>query len=251
MSLLELSSFAPALVMLARVLPVVVLCPWLGAAGAPVMVRLGLSLLLAGWGAWVSPGFVPSNAWVPALLLEQLSVGSLVGGAAALGCNVALAAGRWSDLFRGASAEAINPGTGSRESAGGELLSRLVVTAMAAGPGLGVTVSVLMHSFRAVPPGTFQWNEAAVGTWVRASGELLVAGVSLAAPVAAVSLAIEFSFAALARVAPVVSSVELQAPVRLLCGLAMFAFTASEGAARLVELALDGVVFCAEGALRP
>lgn len=248
---LELSAVTPALVVFARVLPAVVLCPWLGAAGTPVIVRLGISLVLAGWGAWVNPDLVPAGGWSPAVVLEQLSVGALLGGASALGCHVALAAGRWSDLFRGASAEALNPGTGSRESAGGEFLSRLILTSMAAGPGLGLTVAVLMRSFRAVPPGTFQWTEAVLENWIRASGELLGAGLALAAPVAAVCLAIDVAFAGLARVAPVLSCAELHAPARLLCGLVVFALTASDGAARLGGLALDGMVSFAEGALCP
>jgi flagellar biosynthesis protein FliR len=248
---LELSALTAALVVFARVLPAVVLCPWLGAAGTPVMVRMGLSVVLAGWGAWTIPGCVPSEAWVPALVLEQIWVGTLLGGASALGCHAALAAGRWSDLFRGASAEALNPGTGSRESAGGELLSRLIVTAMAAGSGLGLTVTVLLRSFLAVPPGSFQWTETALANWLRLSGELLGAGVSLAAPVAAVTLVIDFAFAGVARVAPSLSSVELQAPARLLCGLAVFALVATDGAARLGTIALNGMVSLAEGGLRP
>ena len=233
MNILDISSFVPALVVLARVLPVVALCPWLGAVGTPGMVRLGLALVIAAWGGWACLGLTQSSSWLPGILLEQLVVGLLLGTASALGSQVALASGRWADLFRGASAEALNPGTGSRESAGGELVSRLILVGMAAGPGLGLTVSLLIRSMKAVPPGTFDLTENTVGLWIRAGSELLGTGFSLAAPVAAATLTVDLAFAATMRVVPALNSVELQAPVRLVLGLGVFFFGASEGAARL------------------
>lgn len=182
---------------------------------------------------------VPADDWMPAVVLEQLLVGALFGSASAFGANIALAAGRWSDLFRGASAEALNPGTGSRESAGGELLSRLVVVGMAAGPGLGLTVTLLMRSFHAVVPGTFSWSEASLAGWLRATGELLGAGVAVAAPIAAATLAVDLALAALSRLSPALSTAELNAPLRLVLGLGFVAGSLGNSAGRLGDLGLN------------
>jgi len=209
---------ASLLVVLLRVLPVVLLCPLLGAALVPGPVRLSLALAITVWvrGAAGVTVSLDESGWV-GLAVEQLALGTVMGLAMSWSYEMALAAGRWGDLFRGSSAEAFNPATGSRDSAGGALLHRLLVATACAGGALPALVAELGRSFLWSPPGHWAWTEDMVG-WVAGLSHAFEAGAVVAAPFALMALSVDASVAFLQRMAPVFPLAELALPARLLLG---------------------------------
>jgi flagellar biosynthetic protein FliR len=219
MKALLLQHGASVLFILLRVCPVVLLSPLLGAALVPGPVRLGVSLVIAVWvhraaGVTVSPG---EGGWFP-LAVEQLLMGAVMGLAATWSHDMALAGGRWADLLRGSSAEAFNPATGSRESAGGALMHRLLVATACASGALPGLVSELGRSFQWCPPGSFALSANVLGRWMAALAAAFEAGVVVAAPFALLAFAVDLSVAFLQRMAPAFPLLDAALSARLMLG---------------------------------
>ncbi len=114
---------AACLCVAARVIPIAFLCPALGGPWVPAPVKLGLVLAWTG-ALHVTAGVrltgAPPEAWgVLAMAGKETALGVGMGLVAALPYEAVRMAGRWMDTFRGASAEASLPGSGSREAASG------------------------------------------------------------------------------------------------------------------------------------
>ena len=206
---------AVALVCL-RILPVVMLCPLLGGQLAPVPVRLAVALSM---GLVVRPLVGPvqleDGGWVRACCGEA-AFGLGLGLVSALPFEAARTGGRWIDLFRGTSAEAALPGAGHRESAGGELLHRLLL-AMALSSGvLPVLLRALARTFRLVPPGLASpASPGAIAVWV---GVAMGTGLAIAAPVLVLCWVVDGALALVARAAPGIPLPEVAPPGRILGG---------------------------------
>jgi flagellar biosynthetic protein FliR/type III secretion protein T len=200
-----------------RVLPVVLLCPVLGGQLVPAGVRLAVSGAL---GLAVHPlaAAVPDvsvELW--ARCAREAGVGMLLGLAAALPFDAARIGGRLVDLVRGTSAEAALPVAGHRESATGDVLHQLLVClALAAGALPGV-LRALGRSYLLLPPGSVA---AGAGGLALAGlvGSALATGLSIAAPVIALSWATDAAVGLALRAAPGFPTAELGAPVRILGG---------------------------------
>jgi type III secretory pathway component EscT len=232
---------ASVIFVLLRVLPVVLLCPLLGASLVPGPIRLGISLVVAVWihgaaGIHVTPS---TGVWL-GLAVEQLSLGAVMGLAAAWSYDMALAAGRWADLLRGSSAEAFNPATGSRESAGGALLHRLLIASAAAAGALPAMVSELGRSFLWCPPGHFALTGEVLERWMSGMVSAFEVGVLVAAPFALLALSVDLTVAFVQRMAPAFPSMEAALPARLLLGGLFWALDLGPALARLMA---SGVSF--------
>src|SRR5262249_25653463 len=215
-----LAQVAPELLALAlvvaRIVPVAMLCPLLGGQVAPVPVRLAVALSLAmavrpvaGRGQQLEDGF-----WVRCG--GEAAFGLGLGIVAGLPFEAARIGGRLVDLFRGTSAEAALPVAGHRESASGEVLYQLLLAMAMSTGALPAVLRALGRTYRLIPPGfAATTGPNAVGGWIAVA---LATGVAVAAPVLALCWIVDGAVALVARVAPGIPLAEVAPPGRILGG---------------------------------
>ncbi|WNG19949.1 EscT/YscT/HrcT family type III secretion system export apparatus protein [Cystobacter fuscus] len=209
----------------ARLLPVAFLCPLLGGQAAPTTVKLALVLSLALFlhqeaGVSLSTP-VTSPVHLAALTMKELTYGVSLGLVAALPFDAARMGGRFIDLFRGTSAEASLPVTGSRESATGDALHLLLVGMVITGGLMPVVLSGLVRGFGWVPLGAYVPGEGAVLRVVGLAGGAMATGLAIGAPVAAAVMAVDCLVGLVSRAAPQVNLQDMGAPLRILAGGAL------------------------------
>lgn len=84
-----------------------------------------------------------------------------------------------------------------------------------------VLLASVMRSFIAVPPGSAMMKMFAIRTLVEMAGGIFLAGVQLAAPVLAATVAVEIGMALIGRVAPALPVQVLSIPVKTLLSYAV------------------------------
>jgi flagellar biosynthesis protein FliR len=224
-----LESLGPDLVAVAlcsaRLLPVALLCPLMGGQAAPTTVKLAWVLSLSLFlhleaGVSLSAPVESSLQWV-ALTMKELAYGLSLGLVAALPFDAARMGGRFIDLFRGTSAEASLPVTGSRESATGEVLHQLLVGLVLTGGLMPLMLSAWVRGFGWVPLGVHVPGEPGVLRVVEFAGGALATGLAVGAPVAAAVMAVDCLLGMVSRAAPQVNLLEMGAPLRILAGGAL------------------------------
>lgn len=205
----------------ARLVPVAFLCPLLGGQAAPTTVKLGvvlslaLSLHLAG-GVMAPPGGALAGP-----VARELVFGMAIGLIAALPFDAARMGGRFIDLFRGVTTEAMNPLAGSREAVTGEALYHLLVALAVTGAAGSTVLSAVWRSFGVVPLGGFVATEPVALRIAGGVGGAMAIGLAVGAPVAAASLMVDLWLGLAARAAPGLSLREVGAPLRVLSGSAL------------------------------
>lgn len=222
-----------------RVLPLVLLCPVLGGQLVPASVRLAVAGAL---GIALHPfaGPVPAvSAELWTRCAREVGVGLLLGLAAALPFDGARIGGRLIDLVRGTSAEAALPVAGHRESAMGDLLHQLLVCLALAGGALPATLRAFARSYHLVPMGTGAPGPAGGLALAGLVGTALATGLSIAAPVVALSWATDAAVGLALRAAPGLPIGEVGAPVRILGGAAVLWLALGVVASRLLGWALS------------
>jgi flagellar biosynthetic protein FliR/type III secretion protein T len=223
----------------ARLLPMVFLCPLLGGEALPSFVKVALALCLAcgfhSGGVHAPEAFAASEWRLGAAAVRECLVGVAIGLVAGLPFDAARMGGRFIDLFRGASAEAALPQTGSRESATGDVLYQLVLAWAAQGPLFGVVTSALWHSFVVLPLGGTALTGGAFEV-ITLAGTALATGLGVGAPIAGLALLVDFTLGLWGKVAPGLSPHELRAPLKLLGGGAVLWLVVGLVAERLLAL---------------
>lgn len=221
-----------------RLFPVVFLCPVLGGQVAPTTVRLGVTLSIA-IALHVAGGVgasVPGESWaLVAAGLRELLFGVALGLIAALPFDTARIAGRFIDLFRGTSAEASLPVSGTRESATGEGLYQWTIALAVAAGAASTAVGALWRSFALVPVGGAGATAALAEQLVTLVGTAMATGLAIGAPIAGFTLAVDAALGLIGRAAPGVHVTELAAPVRILGGGAVLWLAAGLFADRLLR----------------
>jgi flagellar biosynthetic protein FliR/type III secretion protein T len=208
-------------VIAARLLPVAFLCPLLGGQLAPTTVKLGLVLSLSLFlhlACGVDAPPVPSSFGLVGLVFREFALGTTIGLIAALPFDAARMGGRFIDLFRGSSAEAALPMTGSRESASGDGLYQALLALAAAGVAMPLVLAALFRSYALVSPGGFSHSEGVVTQVVSLVGGAFGTGLALGAPIAGVSLAVDAVMGLASRAAPNMNLQDTGAPARILAG---------------------------------
>jgi len=205
----------------ARLVPIAFLSPILGGQAAPATVRLGLVLALAfglhfagGVGEAVRLGGVAAAAGV----VREAVFGTAIGLVAALPFDAARIGGRLVDLFRGTSAEAALPVTGTRESATGDALYQLLVALAVTGGAAAQLLGAVWRSFGLVRLGAFVPTESMALQISGLAGTALAVGLAVGAPVAGLSLLVDAFLGLASRAAPQLHLQELGAPLRILGG---------------------------------
>lgn len=204
-----------------RTVPVVLLCPVLGGQLVPAGVRLAVAgaLGLAFRPLGGAPPGVTVELWTRCA--REAGVGLALGLGAALPFDAARIGGRLVDLVRGTSAEAALPVAGHRESATADVLHQLLVCLALAGGVLPATLRAIVRSYRLLPPGSAAPGVSGALALAGLLGTALATGLSIAAPVVALSWATDAAVGLALRAAPALPVGEVGAPVRILGGAAV------------------------------
>jgi flagellar biosynthesis protein FliR len=209
-----------------RTVPLVWLVPAFGGATLPAQIRLALGLALATLCLPLIAGGVPaagSALWV-LFLLREIGVGVVMGLVVACMFRAVEAAGRLTDIVRGANlAEVISPLSESRSSPLGNLLLLLAVVIFLEMGGIGYLATALARSYEAVPlaapaltPASLQKVTFVV---IAASGKLIEAGVGLAAPALISLLLADLVLGTLGRAVPQIPLYFVGMPAKALLGV--------------------------------
>lgn len=227
----------------ARLAPVAFLCPLLGGSHAPTHVKLGVALALGGFlhfAAGVGAQLAPVSALeLAGLVGRELVFGLALGLVAALPFDAARMGGRFIDLFRGSSAEAVLPMAGSRETVSGDALHHLLLALLASGAAAPVLLGALVRSYALVGLGGGNVSEALATEVADLVAGAFALGLALGAPVAGLSLAIDAFLGLASRAAPQMNLQDVGAPVKVLVGGAALWLSVGVLADRLVASAAE------------
>lgn len=221
-----------AVLVSARMTPVVYLVPYLGGQAMPQPVRMGISLALtilvypAVWQMGAAQA-IPSGALpVSALILKELVVGLMMGFIAALAFDALRIAGQLIDVSRGQTmATAMVPQLKSQESVSADLLYQLGVVVFLLSGGHRIFLAVLVRSYVMVPPIDFphfgENLQAITFGIVRLSADAITLGVLLAFPVIAAILVSNIMLALVNKTAPQINVFFLGMPLKAVLGVAI------------------------------
>jgi len=215
-----MEAIGPALaffgLVLARILPVVFLAPFLGGRFVPAPARVGVALVLA---AFVFPTARPSaaSASAPAGLEWVLSAGHELARGTVLGLLAALlfwaveSAGRALDVIRGANqVEAQLPAMAHRVSPLANLHFQLTLVVFCRTGGDHRFIEAIVQSFEALPLGAKPWSLddpaplfiVIVTHW----GALLASALGLVLPGICAALLVDVVFGVFSRIAPSINA---------------------------------------------
>jgi flagellar biosynthetic protein FliR len=227
----------------ARVVPVLVLAPFLGGRMVPGTVKVGLAVAVAllVWPQALRGVTLPqlSTVHVALLLGKEALVGVALGLCAALVFLAAEAAGQLIDLARGASlAESLVPQSGTRASPVADLYLQLAVVVFLALGGHRLFLAALARSYEVIPLLTFP-STAGLGalavTAIELTGQMLLVAVGLATPVLLAAVLTDLALGLVNRAAPQLNAFVLGMPAKALVGAALVLVTLSLVAGEVAE----------------
>jgi flagellar biosynthetic protein FliR len=225
-----------ALIM-ARIMAIVVLVPFLGGKNAPPEVKMGLgvTITMVLWPTVVygATGDVPiTPIGFVLMMVKEVFVGLVIGFIAAEIFYTVEISGQLVDMLRGANQIQIQvPEISERSSAFGTLNYQLLL-ALFLSLDLHVGfIESLFESFLAIPINS--WPGMRAGYWpfldtmLRISGDIIIVAVLITMPVAIVCLITETAFGLMNRVAPQINAYFMAMPAKVTAGCMIF-FVASD-----------------------
>ena len=236
---------------LGRLLPVVVMTPFLGGKNAPEPVKMGLAVLLAllvypvvSSGNTVPPPTTPVAFLV--LMLKEVFIGFCIGFVLFELFLIADMLGRLVDLLRGTNmATALVPELKERSSVFGDLSFQLFLVIFLAIGGHRFFLGALFTSFVGLPVTEMpQFQAAGIGAFAElimlSAARILMVAVALAMPILVAVFLTDLTFGLLNRTAPQIQAYFLSLPAKAIAGVWLFAL----GLATTIQvLAAEGVVF--------
>ena len=217
-----------AILSAARIFPVVFLVPMFGGQMVPATLKIAIALAFSalffpfiatdslGAALVIGPAFA-------ALVVKELAVGVVLGFLASLPFHVAQAAGRLADVLRGASTRDRSEGSPSPLGSMGLLLGTVAFFLVG---GHLMFVRAMAASYQAipveaaVPPG---WWETAGEVVILQTGILILAAVSLSAPVLAATLLTDVALGLASRLLPELPAFFLGLSLKAMGGVVMLA----------------------------
>lgn len=219
-----------ALIM-ARVMAIVTLVPYLGGRNAPAEVKMGIGITLT---LILWPTVLANSGDVPlgplsfiVMMLKETFIGLAIGFVAAEIFYTVELSGQLIDMLRGANQiQTMVPQITERSSAFGNLQYQLLIALFLSVDLHHVFINALFESFVAVPINEFPRMSA--GFWpfvdlmMRITADVLLIAVTLAMPVGIVCLIIETAFGLLNRVAPQINAYFMAFPAKVMAGVMVF-----------------------------
>ena len=223
-----------ALVM-ARIMAIVILVPFLGGKNAPMEVKMGVgvTLTLLLWPTVLShmTGDVPLNPITfTVMMLKETFVGLCIGFVASKVFYTVEIAGQLIDILRGANQIQLQvPEIEERSSAFGSLNFQLLLALFLALRLHEPFIASLFQSFVAVPINDFPHFQAGFLAFVtfnaRITADIIGVAILIAMPAGIVSLVVETSFGLINRVAPQINAYFMAMPAKVLGGCLVFFFS--------------------------
>jgi flagellar biosynthetic protein FliR len=217
-------------VLLVRPGMLVVATPFLGLVGAPAMLRVGLTVLIAILLApVVQVPAVTSASMLAGVIAREVAIGLAIAFAIRILVFGAEFAGHFAGYSVGLSmGSLIDPQSGVRNSTLAILYGNVAVLAIFATNAHHFLLQAVVSSYAALPIGVGAGVSASLGGQVATMlGLVFVIGVRIAAPVVIVLLVLEVAFGLVARVAPALNVMMAGAPIRLAIGLLVVAASIS------------------------
>ena len=236
---------------LGRLLPVVVMVPFLGGKNAPEPVKMGLAVLLT---LLAFPIVAATNTVAPpttpiaflVLMLKEVFIGFCIGFVLMELFLIADMLGRLVDLLRGTNmATALVPELKERSSVFGNLSFQLFLVIFLSIGGHRFFLGALFTSFIGLPVTEMpQFQAAGIGAFAElimlSAARILMVAVALAMPILVAVFLTDLTFGLLNRTAPQIQAYFLSLPAKAIAGVWLFAL----GLATTVQvLAAEGVVF--------
>ena len=197
--------------LMARVLPVIILTPFLGGETVPQEVKLGLGVML---GMVLYPVIIAQVREIPvsailfvALMLKELFIGLTVSFIVGLVFDAANSAGTLVDTMSGTNqAQLMVPQMGQNASLFSNLQLQMTVVIFLSLGGHHIVIQTLGDSLALIPLG--QYPKFSHGTWaffetvLRVFGDLVRIALALASPVLLATFLVDLALGMINRVAP-------------------------------------------------
>lgn len=236
---------------LGRLLPVVVMAPFLGGKNAPEPVKIGIGVLLAllaypivAAGVVVPPPTSPGGFL--AFMLKEVFIGFCIGFVLLELFLIADMMGRLVDLLRGTNmATAMVPELKERSSVFGVLSFQLFLVIFLAIGGHRFFLGTLFGSFITLPVTELpQFAAAGIGGFadlvMESTARILTVAVALSMPILVAVFLTDLTFGLLNRTSPQIQAYFLSLPAKAIAGVWLFAL----GLATTIHvLAHEGIVF--------
>lgn len=230
--MLDLSAFAADgfwafLQVLARVSAVIVTAPALGSREVPATVKTGLAgvlsfALLPLVKPTLAPNLPPTLYGMVAILLGQTLVGLLMGLVVSLLLTAVRVGGDIVDYQMGfTQAATFNPQFNETVSPIASLQYRYALVLYLLGNGHWMLLAALVRSFTLLPVEQLSLSGLTTAAWTDMTFAVLVMGLQIAAPGAAVLLVTDVAFAFLNRAVPQMQVFWVGMPVKVMAGLAV------------------------------
>jgi len=228
----------------ARMVPIVLLVPFLGGRAAPNQVKVGLALAFAVLvypAVWVSNPTLPADpVTVGALLVKEIGVGLMLGFVTGLVFQAARMAGRIVDISRGETKSmSMVPELQTQTSATGNFLLQLFIVVFLVTGGHRIFLAALTRSFREIPPHNFAAvsanGRAVVFDIAELGTEAVTIAVLLAFPVVAAILLTNIFLALVNKSAPQINVFFLGMPLKALVGILVVLLALEPLASRFLD----------------
>lgn len=221
--------------------------PVFGAANVPVQVRLILSLAVGIPALAATPFEVPDGglATIAGTLLVagEVIAGLAIGFAVQLGYAAAMMAGEVIGNAMGLGfAQMVDPQSEAQSTALGQFLSILATFMFLAIGGHLALASVVIDSYRSLPPGEAWLGQGSVQSIVLFGGDMIAAGMTIALPVGFALVLVQVVMAMLARSAPAMNLFSVGLPATLMAGVVLLAIASpaiGEGIVTSIQRGLE------------
>ena len=221
--------------------------PIFGAQQVPLPLRIILALTIGIAATGPAGATMPTETLASfagfLFLAGEVVAGLAMGFAVQIGFSAAFIAGETLSNAMGLGfASMNNPQMGGSTPVLGQFLSIIATLLLLAMDGHLMLISIIVDSYRTLPPGNAFPGFAAIDGLVQFGGSLFSMGLLIALPVGAALILIQVVMAMLARSAPALNLFAVGLPVALLSGLVLLAMAApviADGIMRALGEGLD------------
>jgi len=232
-----------------------VAAPVFGSPQVPIQLRAIVALAVGLPATAIVPFAMPDGGLVSiagmALIAGEVLAGLALGFAVQIGFSAALLAGETIGNAMGLGfAGMVDPQSGASSPALGQFLSILATFLFLAMGGHLVLITIVVESYRALPPGGPLMAAAQIRNLVDFGGVVFAAGLTIALPVAFALILVQLVMAMLARTAPALNLFSVGLPAALLAGLVLMAIAApvmADGIMQALRRGLDMAELLASG----
>jgi flagellar biosynthetic protein FliR len=208
-----------------------VAAPVFGAQSVPVQLRLIVALAIGIPAMDQVPFVLPEHGIASfagiALVMGEVLAGLAIGFAVQIGFAAAMLAGEVIGNAMGLGfAGMVDPNSGASSPAIGQFLSILATFLFLAIGGHLMLATIVIDSYRALPPGDAWLGAKSIEGLVRFGGDLFAAGLAIALPGGFSLILVQIVMGMLSRSAPAMNLFSVGLPATLLAGLVLMAIAA-------------------------